>query len=158
MTMSGRTLQVEIRRAAEEDLPAILALYAQPGMDDGNVLSLQEGRRIFARMKNYPNYRIYAAEAEGSIVGTFALLVMDNLAHLGAPSGILENVMVHPDLHGRGIGAKMVRFAMGRCREANCYKLTLSSNVKRTEAHRFYEKLGFKRHGYSFVIELPHER
>jgi predicted GNAT family acetyltransferase len=37
-------------------------------------------------------------------------------------------------------------------REAGCYKMALSSNVKRAAAHAFYESLGFERHGYSFVI------
>jgi ribosomal protein S18 acetylase RimI-like enzyme len=155
MTRSSETPRVEIRRAEEEDLPAILALYAQPGMDDGNALALPDAHRIFARMKSYPNYHLYVAEVDGEIVGTFALLIMDNLAHLGAPSGILEDVVVHPALQGRGVGGQMVRFAMDLCREASCYKLVLSSNVKRTEGHAFYERLGLRKHGYSFVVELP---
>jgi hypothetical protein len=44
--------------------------------------------------------------------------------------------------------------AMNACREFGCYKLTLSSNLKRERAHRFYEGLEFERHGYSFLIEI----
>jgi GNAT superfamily N-acetyltransferase len=45
-------------------------------------------------------------------------------------------------------------YAMDICRAKGCYKLVLSSNQKREDAHRFYEKLGFTKHGYSFLIEF----
>ncbi|AXK82713.1 GNAT family N-acetyltransferase [Pseudolabrys taiwanensis] len=141
-----------IRPAAASDLPGVLALYAQPGMDDGRVLPLQDAEAIFARFARYPDYTLYVAESDGRIVGTFALLIMDNLGHLGAPSAVIEDVVVDPICQGRGIGAQMMAFAIDRAREKRCYKLVLSSNAKRERAHAFYEQLGFERHGYSFRI------
>lgn len=85
---------------------------------------------------------------------TFALLIMDNLAHGGAPSGIVEDVVVRADHQGLGLGKMMMHFAMDVCRQAGCYKLMLSSNQKRVTAHVFYESLGFDRHGFSFVVPL----
>jgi len=147
-------VKVEIQEAKAEDLSAIFSLYAQPDIDNGKVLSAEEAQKIFTRIRSYPNYRIFVAKAEGKIIGTFALLIMDNLAHMGAPSGIVEDVVVHPDWQGKGIGKQMMQFAMNRCREMGCYKLALSSNLKREAAHRFYESLGFQKHGYSFLVEL----
>jgi len=46
----------------------------------------------------------------------------------------------------------MMEHARAECRAGGCYKLALSSNLKREGAHQFYEALGFERHGYSFVI------
>src|SRR5262245_32598924 len=145
---------LRIRAADEHDLAGVLALYAQPEIDDGDVLSADEAVRIFRRFARYPDYTLYVAERDGQIVGSFALLIMDNLGHLGAPSGIVEDVAVDPALRGGGIGQAMMRFAIERCREKDCYKLMLSSNAKRERAHAFYEALGFARHGYSFRIEL----
>lgn len=153
MALKG-TVKLKIRRATPRDMPAILSLYAQPDMDDDKVLSRKAAHRIFARMNSYPSYRLYVAAAGKQTVGTFALLIMDNLAHLGAPSGIVEDVVVRTDWQGRGIGKQMMEFAMRRCRERRCYKLALSSNLKRIAAHRFYESLGFKPHGYSFSVPL----
>lgn len=147
-------MDIDIRPALREDLTAILDLYAQPEMDDGAVLPLEEAEGIFDRIQQYPRYRIYVARVEGEIVGTFALLIMDNVAHMGAPSGIVEHVNVAPSRQGRGIGKEMMRFAMAEARGAGCYKLMLSSNLKRTRSHRFYEGLGFSHHGHSFVMEL----
>jgi len=46
----------------------------------------------------------------------------------------------------------MMEHAREECCKAGCYKLTLSSGTPREGAHRFYESLGFERHGYSFLI------
>jgi GNAT superfamily N-acetyltransferase len=143
-----------IRPATAADLPAVLALYAQPDMDDGDVLPIPEAERLLARFAAYPDYTLYVVEDGPRVVGTFALLVMDNLGHRGAPSAIVEDVMVAPDSQGSGVGQRMMAFAIERAREKGCYKLMLSSNLKRERAHIFYEKLGFERHGYSFRVDL----
>ena len=67
-------------------------------------------------------------------MGSFALLVMHNLGHLGAPSAIVEDVVVAPALQRHGIGKAMMQFALERCRDKGCYKLMLSSNAKRERA------------------------
>ncbi|MFA6264906.1 MAG: GNAT family N-acetyltransferase [Pseudolabrys sp.] len=145
---------ITIREAEKRDLPGVLALYAQPDLDDGAVLPIIDAERIFARFGRYPDYTLYIAELDGRIVGTFALLIMDNLGHLGAPSAVVEDVAVGPVLHGRGVGRAMMAFAMERAREKHCYKVVLSSNAKRERAHSFYEQIGFERHGYSFRVVL----
>jgi GNAT superfamily N-acetyltransferase len=143
-----------IRAAIAADLVGVLALYAQPELDDGNVLPLADAAQILARFSRYPDYTLYVAEQDGRVVGSFALLIMDNLGHLGAPSAIVEDVVVDPALHGNGIGQAMMHFAADKAREKGCYKLVLSSNAKRERAHKFYETLGFERHGYSFRLRF----
>lgn len=141
------------REASKTDLPEILRLYAQPDLDDGQVLSLPEAERIFERLSRYPDYKIYVAVCGGQIIGTFALLIMDNLGHSGAPSAVIEDVAVDPEWQGQGLGKRMLRHALRVSSEKGCYKAALSSNLKRARAHAFYESLGFARHGYSFHID-----
>lgn len=145
-------MNIKIRKATEEDLSAILNLYAQPEMDNGKILSEEQARNLFKKMQSYPCYQLFVAVVDEKILGSFALLIMDNLTHLGAPSAIVENVVVDPRYHGQGVGKQMMNFAMKICKEAGCYKLALSSNVKRLNAHKFYESLGFQRRGFSFVV------
>lgn len=146
-----------IRAATEADLGGVLALYGQPDLDNGAVLGAEQAAAIFRRFASYPSYTLYAVEKDAMIVGTFALLVMDNLGHLGAPSAIVEDVAVDPRHQGHGIGGAMMAFALDRAREQGCYKLMLSSNAKRERAHAFYESLGFTRHGFSFRVDLRKE-
>jgi GNAT superfamily N-acetyltransferase len=143
-----------IREAVDDDLAAVLALYAQPEIDNGDILSPQNARTILERFRSYPNYKLYVACREGEVVGTFTLLIMENLAHRGAPSGVVEDVVVAARHQRGGVGKKMMRFALDHCREAGCYKMALSSGAHRLAAHRFYDSLGFVRHGYSFRMEL----
>jgi GNAT superfamily N-acetyltransferase len=146
-------MDIVMRTATEDDLPGLLTLYGQLGQDDGTVLPLETARRIFARFREYPSYTVHVAELDGRLVGTFALLVMDNLGHLGSPGAVLEDVVVDSAVRGKGIGRRMMAYAHDLCRNAGCYKMTFSSNRNRKDAHRFYESLGFRRHGYSFYIE-----
>jgi GNAT superfamily N-acetyltransferase len=147
-------MKVEIRQADAEDIAAVLALYAQPGMDNGKVLALEEAKALFAQFAKYPNYRLFVALADGLVVGSYALLVMHNLGHLGTPSAIAEDVVVAQEVRGQGIGRQMMEHAAAQAREAGCYKLALSSNNQRVDAHRFYASLGLVPHGVSFVMEL----
>jgi GNAT superfamily N-acetyltransferase len=147
-------MNVVIREAAEHDLQFIISLYAQPDMDNGQVISLEKAKEIFKRIKTYPFYKVYVALLNEEIVGTFELVIMDNLAHQGTPSGIIEDVAVAKKCQRKGVGKAMMQHAMGVCKEVGCYKLSLSSNLIRESAHQFYESLGFQKHGYSFYIEL----
>lgn len=141
-----------IREASESDLPDILKLYGQPEIDDGEILPLNAAKQIFAQFALYPHYHLYVAERGSKIVGSYAFLIMHNLGHMGAPSAVVEDVVVDPACQGEGIGKLMMQHALKCAGIAGCYKLTLSSNAKRDRAHAFYEKLGFERHGYSFLV------
>jgi len=158
MMFLDRNSGLVIREAEESDLSDVLDLYAQLGQDNGDVLPVSDAMEIFGKMKTYPDYRLYVATYGGKAVGSFTLLVMDNLAHLGAPSAVLEDVVVRETLRGQGVGTAMMAFAGSLARAKGCYKLAFSSNRNRTRAHRFYEKLGFEIHGYSFLMDLaPNE-
>jgi hypothetical protein len=104
------TEEAQIRRATRADLPEILALHAQlarPG-EDATPLSIEAASAILRRIAVYPDYAIHVAVggASGAILGTFALLIMDNLAHAGRPSAILEDHASMPPCAGRGSAAQ----------------------------------------------------
>ena len=147
-------MEVWVRPAELSDLSAVLRLYAQPELDDGRVLGLEDAAHLLEKIRQYPSYGLFVAERQGQIVGTFTLLIMDNLIHQGTPSAIVEAVAVDPENQGQGIGQQMMQWAIAHCREAGCYKLVISANLKRDRAHAFYGSLGFVQHGYSFQVEF----
>ena len=147
-------MDITIRKAEKEDIPLILSIYSELEFKNEETISIQNAEGIFSVIDSYPDYHIYVAICENYIVGTFALLIMDNLGHSGKKSGIIEDVAVVKKWQGKGIGKTMMSYAISICRNAGCYKLTLSSNLVRESAHKFYESLNFRKHGYSYLIEI----
>ena len=146
-----------IREATQGDLPAVLSLYAQPDMDKGQTLSVEQAQQLLQTFARYPNYHLFVAcspEQPELVVGSYALLVMHNLGHRGTPSAIVEDVVVASTHQRQGVGKTMMRHAQSLAQAASCYKLVLSSNLERTHAHAFYRSLGFEQHGLSFRMEL----
>ena len=145
-------MNLEIRKARRKDLPLVLGLLAK--MDDEQPLSLTRATNVFREMSRYPSYTCYLAYSGGEPIGTFTLLVFPTLVHDGRFEALVDGVVVAPEWRGRGLGGAMMAEAMQLAAEANCYKLMLSSNVKREDAHRFYRSLGFRQHGLSFWIDI----
>ena len=146
-------MSVHIRQAVSADVAAVLALYAQIDFNNDAVLTEAAAQKIFAEFARYPSYRLFVAMDAVQVVGSYALLVMHNMAHGGMPSAVVEDVVVASAEQGRGIGRQMMSHAKEHAKAAGCYKLALSSNRARHAAHAFYESLGFDQHGLSFVIE-----
>ena len=146
-------MKMTVRKAMLADLPRLLDLYTLLDFDPPKKLSLEDARLRFLRYQQYPDYCVYVAESAGAIVGTFAQIMIDSVAHGGKPFGIVEDVVVSRDHQGEGVGKEMMQFAMARCHDKGCYKLMLSSHLKREQAHKFYESLGFEKHGFSFLIQ-----
>lgn len=149
-------MTLTIRQAAQNDLPTVVALLAT--MDGEVPMPLHRAQEIFEEMARYPSYACYIALADGVVVGTFTMLIVAALVHDGAHEAIVDAVVVAPEWRGRGIGAEMMHEAQRLAARAGCYKLALSSNSKREDAHRFYRRLGFRQHGVSFWIEVTDTR
>jgi GNAT superfamily N-acetyltransferase len=67
---------------------------------------------------------------------------------------IIEAVQTRQDMRGRGIGGRMIAHAIEEARRRDCRLVQLSSNMARTDAHRFYERLGFAKSHYGFKMKL----
>lgn len=138
------------REATEEDVPLLVSLHTQLEPNE-SPLAAENAVALFRRTLLYPYYKHFLAYRDTACAGTFALIVMENLGHQGMPFAIIENVVVDRAFRRQGLGRALMEHARTLARQAGCYKLSLSTNLKRREAHAFYESLGMARHGYSFV-------
>lgn len=149
---------VAFRLAEPDDLPAIVALHAADMLGGhGDTLAATERPRYeaaFRAIADNPATRLYVAEEDGRVVGTFQLVLVRSIPDRGALKATLEAVQVAASDRGRGIGAAMVRFAVEEARAAGALFLQLTSNLARTDAHRFYERLGFARSHAGFKRRL----
>ncbi len=146
-----------IRPAARPDLPGIielmkaLTLTVSQAESDRNPTS-SDYDAIFDRILCDPNRKLFVVEIEGKIVAAADLFIMPNLSHHGLPWALLENVVVAEGMRRQGIGRKLLEYLIKTAKESGCYKIGLSSDRRRTAAHRLYESLGFDQYGLGFRI------
>ncbi len=147
-----------IREAAAADLPRIIELTAQPLDDPGEdyAVTADAYDRAFAEIIEDKRQTLFVAERNGVIAGSLVLVIVPNLGRHGRPYAILENVVVDAAQRGGGIGEAMVRHAVALADQAGCYKVALTSRHHRADAHRFYERIGFRAASVGFRIDLPH--
>jgi GNAT superfamily N-acetyltransferase len=146
-------MKLTVKEAVRGDIPAVVRLLAE--MDNEAPMPRTRAERIFRDMSHYPDYRCYVARDGDQPVATFTLLIFEALVHGGSREALLDGVVVTASRRGQGIGRVMIKEAMRLAAAAGCYKLALSSNIKRKDAHRFYESLGFTQHGISFAVASP---
>lgn len=132
-----------LRRARRSDLPAILGLLAadQLRREDGSDLAPYE--RAFDAIDADPAHLLVAGGFGGAVVATFQLSFLPGLSRRGSWRAQIEAVRVSEDLRGRGLGALMIGWAVGEAKAKGCSLVQLTTDKSRTDAHRFYERLGF---------------
>ena len=149
---------LQITDAVRDDVPLLVRLYELSGLDVAGVHDVSRAFAAWDRMRvAAPGARVLIARDGDRVIGTLTVFVLPLLTHGGAPECVVESVAVDPAAQGLGVGRGLIKVAMGIAREAGCYKLALSSNLKREGAHAFYDALGFERHGISFVVPLREE-
>jgi GNAT superfamily N-acetyltransferase len=145
-----------LRRASRADVPAIVELLAEDELSTGGDApdQLEPYLRAFDAVDADPAHLLVVAEMDGAVVGTLQLTAVPGLARRGALRGQLEAVHVRSDRRGGGLGAAMVTWAVEEARRRGCALVQLTSQKRRTDAHRFYERLGFARSHDGFKLSF----
>ena len=139
-----------VRRAANADLPEVVKLLQQLSMDgtqreDFGPPLPKRYYDTFKAIEADPSNDLFVADLAGEIVGTFQLTVIPSMRRGGILSAMVEAVVVDERVRGQGVGEAMMHFAIDEARRRHCTMLHLTSNKARTDAHRFYERLGFEK-------------
>ncbi|MFB7912119.1 GNAT family N-acetyltransferase [Kitasatospora sp. NPDC056076] len=150
------TAVLTIRRAGEGDLPAIVAMLADDplGATRESPDDLTPYRTAFTRIDRDPHQHLVVAERAGRVVGTLQLTVIPGLSRAGGTRTIIEGVRIHADERGSGLGTELIEWAVERSRELGADLVQLTSDATRTDAHRFYERLGFTASHLGFKRQL----
>ena len=148
-----------IRQATEEDIPRILELYRELAITTSEVElswspSPDDYRRVLAEICAAPGHELLVAEDQGQVVGTMVLLIVPNLSHGACPWALVENLVIGHGNRRRGLGRLLMDYAIARARDAGCYRIVLSSDKRRREAHRFYRSLGFQASAHGFRLHF----
>lgn len=151
-------MSLKFRQATHEDLPEIVRMLADDFL--GATRERYENPlpesylRAFEEIEADRNNELIVAEMDGAVVGTLQITFTPSISFQGGKRATVESVRVDAKYRGRGIGKELMLFAIGRAKAENCVSMQLTTNMERTDAHRFYENLGFKKSHLGMKISL----
>jgi GNAT superfamily N-acetyltransferase len=147
-----------VRQARKDDLPALVAIFAADALgghgDTTDAEAFADYVRAFTAIEASPDQTLYIAERGGEVVGTFQTMLTTTLTGRGSSAMIIEAVQTRSDMRGQGIGARMIEFAIAEAKGRGVRLVQLTWNAIRKDAHRFYERLGFKPSHLGFKMAL----
>jgi len=149
---------IVFRTATAADLPAIVALLDDDdlsrGREDASLPLDPRYLAAFEAISADPNQMQVVADLNGRVVGTMQLSFLAGIAFRGSWRGQIEAVRISRDLRGHGLGQQMIEWAVERCRDRGCRMAQLTSKLDRVDAHRFYERMGWKKSHAGFKLQL----
>lgn len=140
-------MNLKFRQAKHEDLPKIVQMLADDFLGAARERyenPLPESYvNAFEEIDADKNNELIVAENDGEIVGTLQITFTPSISFQGGKRATVESVRVDEKYRGQGIGNELMLWAIERAKQENCVAMQLTTNAERTDAHRFYEYLGF---------------
>lgn len=145
-----------IRPASRGDVRAVVEMLADDPLGAGReeLGDLTPYVQAFERVARDPNQHLVVAERDDEVVGTLQLTVIPGLSRRGATRSIIEAVRVARGVRGTGLGTELIAWAIDESGRLGCSLVQLTSDASRTDAHRFYERLGFTASHVGFKLHL----
>jgi GNAT superfamily N-acetyltransferase len=149
---------IVFRSALLADVPAIVALLADDELgSQREITGIPLDQRYvdaFQAIEADSNQRLVVVVDGDEIIGTLQLSLIPGIARMGSWRGQIEAVRIAAHRRDSGLGQKMFEWAISECRSRGCRLVQLTTDKSRSDAHRFYEKLGFKasHEGYKLAL------
>jgi ribosomal protein S18 acetylase RimI-like enzyme len=140
---------ITIRRARRDDVDAIVGMLADDPLGSARERLEhplpQSYFRAFEALDHDPNIQLVVAEdGEGAVIGCLQLCILPGLSSQGASRGLIEDVRVAAHRRSRGVGERLVQWAIAEARASGCKLVELLTHRSRVDAQRFYARLGFQ--------------
>ncbi|MCX5344327.1 GNAT family N-acetyltransferase [Streptomyces atratus] len=145
-----------LRTATRTDLPAVLALLEDEErvVDPASVVVDDTYEKAFAAIESDPRNEMLVLVDGDTVLGCLQATYIPGLGKHGEERALIEAVRIRADRRGGGLGRELMKQAVDRARLRGCGLMQLTSNKRRTDAHRFYESLGFARSHEGFKLAL----
>jgi GNAT superfamily N-acetyltransferase len=108
--------------------------------------------KIVRNVRKTSSVKIELVDGKKKIGRAFLYLIKNDLHN--KPYGLMEDVFVNPAMRGQGLGTLLIKEVIKTAKKYHCYKLIGNSRTANEKAHKLYERLGFKRHGFEFRMDL----
>lgn len=160
--LSARAGSVVVRNAADGDLDALMALLSDDPISAarGDVAAPEDRPQYDAALRSITddpaNALLVAEDEAGRLVGTLQLTRIPGMARRGSTRLLVEAVRVSSALRSGGIGSALMRWVTDvAAPDLGAPLVQLTSDAARTDAHRFYERLGFTASHVGFKYRVP---
>jgi len=134
-----------VRPIEQGELKKLLNLYKHLHNGDPDVSNDERLTSLWQEIYYNRNLYYLVIEAEGILVSSCTLAIINNLTRNLRSYGLIENVVTHADYRHKGLGTRVIKRAIDIAWENNCYKVMLLTSSKKDKTLRFYEQAGFKR-------------
>ncbi|MEO9805229.1 MAG: GNAT family N-acetyltransferase [Reichenbachiella sp.] len=139
---------MKFRKAVREDVPAIIEMIVDDDLgklrENPQDPLPKEYYRAFESIDSNEDQELIVVEQEGKIIGTMQLTFLQYLTYQGGIRAQIEAVRIHRSQRGKGLGETFLQWAIDHAKERGVHLIQLTTDKKRPEALKFYEKLGFK--------------
>ena len=137
---------ISIRQMTAEDALPLQALLSQLGYP----LDLPEVRRRYDAVAASKDHSLIVAEKEGQVAAFCHVYIGPALDK--PPEAVVQALVVDQAARGSGVGKIMMAAAEAWAQERGFGSVALASSVARTEAHVFYDAIGYQRAATSHLF------
>ena len=150
--------EISFRDATAADVATIVAMLADDTLGAGRETvsdpPLPAYLAAFEAIAANPLDHLVVAVVDARVVGCAQLTVLSGMSRRGARRGLIEGVRVSSAVRSGGVGQALIERLIELARAEGCGMVQLTSDMSRTRAHRFYERLGFKGSHLGMKMEL----
>ena len=136
------------REATEQDLGTIVHMLSDDTLGSTRErhehLLPESYLKAFHAINSDPNIELIVACDGDSIVGVQQVTFTPHITYQGGWRATIEGVRTTSSERGKGVGSQLIGWAIQRAKERGCHVVQLTTDKKRVDALRFYERLGFK--------------
>jgi len=140
--------KVTFRIATEEELDRVVEMLADDVL--GNSREQYEQPlpdsyiKAFQAISKDPNNELVVVVLGNEIIGVLQITYTPYITHQGGWRATIEGVRTSSLVRGKGIGSEFIQWAIQRAKERGCHMIQLTTDKKREDALRFYQRLGFE--------------
>jgi GNAT superfamily N-acetyltransferase len=145
------TSTIALRKMADGDVPAVAALCGQLGYPSSEADVAARWRQLASQTRD----RVLVAVIGGAVVGWIHLHVWVGLE--SGPDIEIGGLVVDEQHRGAGVGRLLMKEAEDWARHQGCRRIRLRSNVVRTAAHAFYQRIGYRVFKTQYAFEKATE-